>query len=210
MQEEHVPYWQAMIDYMVERDLAECTVLDFGCNQGRFLQLLYEQRRFREGVGVDASEEAIARAREEAGDLPLRFEVGGSVAHYRDAFDLAFSHEVLYLLEDLDQHAGELAKALKPGGVYYASIGAHLENPLWPRWRQVLRDQANIPPRDYSLEEVAAAFKAAGFGVGARRLRVPIFHPYDPETDGLFYPTLKAKLDYFDYDKILFRFVKAG
>ncbi len=208
MQEEHLPYWQAMIKSMPEQDLTRMTILDFGCNQGGFLQLLFNLRPFKAAVGIDAVDSAIEIARKKCAGLPVEFKVDTSVGRFKAHFDLAFSHEVLYLLPDLSFHAREMFTALKTEGIYYASMGAHLENPLWPRWRRYLKHQANIPPQDYSLEDVVEAFISAGFEVEARRFRIEAFHPYNPETDKIYYPSLMAKLDYFDRDKILFRFVK--
>ena len=49
-------------------------------------------------------------------------------------FDMAFSHEVLYLLGDLPAHAAGLLAALKPGGSYFAVVGVHAGSPLMSAW----------------------------------------------------------------------------
>ncbi|MGO9153092.1 hypothetical protein [Mycobacterium sp.] len=47
---------------------------------------------------------------------------------------MAFSHEVLYLLDDLPAHATAISRTLKPGGVYYAVMGVHAASPLTATW----------------------------------------------------------------------------
>ena len=58
----HTPIWRHMIDVSVSDDLRDATVLDYGCNQGGFLRMLYDRHPFRAGVGLD-----IARAAEDVG-----------------------------------------------------------------------------------------------------------------------------------------------
>ena len=43
----HAPIWRRMIDVSVPHDLSASTVLDYGCNQGGFLRLLYDRHPFR-------------------------------------------------------------------------------------------------------------------------------------------------------------------
>jgi len=38
----HAPIWRRMVDVSVPHDLSASTVLDYGCNQGGFLRLLYD------------------------------------------------------------------------------------------------------------------------------------------------------------------------
>lgn len=47
---------------------------------------------------------------------------------YENYFDIAFSHEVIYLIEDIAQHAADMLRVLKPGGVYYAVTGCQFDN----------------------------------------------------------------------------------
>ena len=56
-----------------------------------------------EHYGYDPAAGAIADARRLAGELPLRFEAADTVPAGWEGFEVAFSHEVLYLIRDLDQ-----------------------------------------------------------------------------------------------------------
>src|SRR5207248_6325878 len=100
MQDEHGFIWLAMLE-TIDVDLAGKRVLDAGCNRGGFLRLLADRSGIAEGWGFDPAAGAIADARRLAGERRLTFEAADAVpAGWRD-FDVAFSHEVLYLLDDL-------------------------------------------------------------------------------------------------------------
>ena len=103
MQDEHGFIWKAMLD-TIDTDLAGRRVLDAGCNRGGFLRLLVDAAGIAEGYGYDPASGAITDARRLAGDRPLRFEVADTVPKVWGDFDVAFSHEVLYLVEDLSAH----------------------------------------------------------------------------------------------------------
>jgi SAM-dependent methyltransferase len=89
----------------IDTDLTYRRVLDAGCNRGGFLRLLVDTAGIAEGYGYDPASGAIADARRLARDRPLTFEVADTVPNGWIDFDVAFSHEVLYLLEDLRAHA---------------------------------------------------------------------------------------------------------
>ncbi|MGP0915740.1 class I SAM-dependent methyltransferase [Serratia sp. CY70267] len=82
---------------------------------------------------------------------------------YENHFDIAFSHEVIYLIEDIAQHAADMLRVLKPGGVYYAVTGCHTDNPLWPQWRERVAEQTHTVVQDRALDDYARIFSAAGF-----------------------------------------------
>lgn len=130
MLDEHVPLWQRMIDCMQEKNLSGKAVLDYGCNRGLFFHLLSSQHPFAKGVGVDVSEASIQEAQKLKKDLPLEFGPIALLDQHANSFDLAFSHEVIYLLPDLKAHARQMNSVLKDGGVYYAATGCHIENPI--------------------------------------------------------------------------------
>ena len=67
----HAPIWRRMIDVSVPHDLHDSTILDYGCNQGGFLRMLYDRHPFRGAVGIDIARESVARA-------DLRLQVAGS------------------------------------------------------------------------------------------------------------------------------------
>src|SRR3954451_457238 len=97
----HAPIWRRMADVSVPHDLRALTVLDYGCNQGGFLRLLYDSHSFLSAVGIDIARESVARADLLKGHRPIEYKVADTAASLGRTFDYAFSHEVLYLLPDL-------------------------------------------------------------------------------------------------------------
>jgi SAM-dependent methyltransferase len=124
MQEEHGFLWRALLD-TVDIDLAGRRVLDAGCNRGGFLRLLVDESSIAEGYGYDPASGAIDDARRLAGERPLTFETYVTVPTGWAEFDAAFSHEVLYLLQDLPCHAAAMFAALQPGAPYFSVMGVH-------------------------------------------------------------------------------------
>jgi SAM-dependent methyltransferase len=202
----HGPMWRHFIDLIPECDLSTKTVLDFGCNQGGFLRTLYAMRPFSFGLGVDIAVDSIRRANELKGDMPVDYRMAEDLGQWSGRFDIAFSYEVLYLLPDLTAHAQQIREALREGGVYYAVIGCHTGNPLWPRWRGLIGETTSLPVQDYSLEDFASAFLARGFQVAARKFGYDGFCAVD-EPSG-HYTTVMERLTYADDVKVLFRMAR--
>jgi len=170
MQEKHLPIWRTLIERILEQDLSTATVLDFGCNRGGFLRELYRLRPFAKGIGVDIAENAISLATESVGELPLEFLCNKTCEIPAGPFDLVTSYDVIYLLEDLVEHAREIYDRLATGGVYYATTGVFTENPLFSRWKPYLEKGFGRPIPERSASDTVKALRDAGFQVSVRRL----------------------------------------
>jgi SAM-dependent methyltransferase len=170
MQDEHGFIWRAMLD-TIDVDLAGRLVLDAGCNRGGFLRLLADAHDVAEGFGYDPAAAAIEDARRLSGSRPLHFEVSSSVPDAWGELDVAFSHEVLYLLPELDSHAAAVHRSLRPGGVYFAVIGVHTGSPLMVEWHAANRQELQLPPL-YDIDDVIATFQRAGFDASVARLAI--------------------------------------
>jgi SAM-dependent methyltransferase len=206
MNDDHRHLWQQLISHMAEDDLTKRSVLDYGCNQGGFLRLLFELKPFHRGIGTDIALDSLAIARQGAARLPLEFVSVSELKAMTAAFDVAFSHEVIYLLPDLDAHAALMRRVLKPGGVYYAAIGCHTGNSQWPRWREIISEYSRVTVQDYSLDDCARAFFDEGFYVSARSYA---FHGFVPiKRNNEYFPSVSNSLHYHTVDKTLFRFIK--
>jgi SAM-dependent methyltransferase len=168
MQDEHAFVWRAMLD-TIDVDLAGQRVLDAGCNRGGFLRLIADEHRIAEGFGYDPAAGAVEDARRLAGGRPLRFEASSSVPEGWSGLDVAFSHEVLYLLQDLAGHALGIHRALRPGGLYFAAMGVHAGSPLMAEWHASNRDELRLPPL-YEIDDVLATFERVGFEASTARL----------------------------------------
>ena len=143
----------------------------------------------------------VADARRLAGERPLRFEVAERVPVGWEGFDVAFSHEVLYLLHDLRDHADNVFEALNPGGSYYAVMGVHSGSPVAAEWHRTHSAELALPAL-YKIDDVVDSFAAAGYEVAASRLRIG-FIPAAGHT-----PKLLEWLAYYNETKLLLRFTR--
>lgn len=204
MQDAHLFAWQATLD-TIDTDLTGKRVLDAGCNRGGFLRLLVDQCGIGEGFGYDPASGAIEDARHLAELRPLHFEAATTVPVNWTGFDVAFSYEVLYLLDDLPTHARAVFNALTPGSIYYTVLSVHAGSPLMAKWHADHAEELHLPAL-YDIDDVVADFHAAGFSAAASRLAVgfvpAIGHgPNDHDR-------LLDRLDYYHRDKVLLRFAK--
>lgn len=202
MQDEHAFVWRAMLD-TIDADVAGKRVLDAGCNRGGFLRLLVDRFGIAEGFGYDPASGAIEDAQRLAGTRPLTYEASDRVPAGWEGLDLAFSHEVLYLVKDLSAHARGIHGALAPGGVYYAVMGVHAGSPLMTEFHANNAEELGMPPLR-EIDEVLAAFEVEGFDAAVARLRMT-FVPADGRQHHERGRTLEW-LDYFYDHKLLLRF----
>lgn len=207
MQHEHGFLWKAMVD-TVDVDLTGMRVLDAGCNRGGFLRMLVDAVGIGSGAGYDPAAAAIDDARALAGPRPLVFEVADTVPGEWGDFDVAFSHEVIYLIDDLAAHAADVHRALSPGASYYATLGVHADSALTAAWHASAVDELAMPPIRH-VDEVAQTFAGAGFDVAVARLKLD-FVPVDAHRDDPGRHDLAAWLAYYHEDKYLIRFTRSG
>ena len=204
MQHEHGFIWQAMLD-TIDVDVADRRVLDAGCNQGGFLRLLADRHGIAQGFGYDPATGAIEDARRLAGDRPLRFEAANSVPEAWGGLDVAFSHEVLYLLHDLASHAVAMHRCLRPGGVYFAVMGVHTASPLMVTWHAANREVLQLPPL-YRIDNVIDTFQRAGFEASVARLAIRFVPTTAHDHKGGFLDWLT----YYHDQKLLLRFARSS
>ncbi|WP_400163704.1 class I SAM-dependent methyltransferase [Brevibacillus sp. TJ4] len=206
MEDSHQPFWRKVLAAVVEEDLQASSVLDIGCNQGGFLRFLYGERPFREGVGIDLARQSIEVATSRKGDLPIHYEATGDPEKYPERFDIAFSTSVLYLIEDLQEHAWKVQQALKPGGVYYSTYSDYNGNPSLPQIHKKINAGASLPMQLHTLDEITRAFQENGFDVAIARLQpdrfISLRNP-DP-----WFQRVEERLLYEYEQAYIFRFTK--
>jgi SAM-dependent methyltransferase len=204
MQDAHQFIWRAMLD-TIDVDLAGQRILDAGCNRGGFLRLLADEQGIAEGYGYDPAGGAIADAQRMAGHRPLHFQASTSVPEEWGDLDVAFSHEVLYLLHDLSPHAVAIHRSLRPGGLYFAVMGVHAGSQLMVEWHAAHRQELRLPPV-YDVDDVISTFERAGFEASVARLAirfVPVTgRGHDHQSQSL------GWLDYYHDQKLLLRLAR--
>lgn len=113
-----VPGRLAWFDRHVDWD--DRAVLDLGCAGGFMAEAL--AKRGANVTGIDPAAQAIAAARAHAaeGDLEINYDVGvGEKLPYEDArFDVVICVDVLEHVDDLCEVLSEVARVLKPGGLF--------------------------------------------------------------------------------------------
>jgi len=135
-------------------------VLDVCCGvggPGRFLTL----ELGCEYLGVDASASAVAIARERAGDLPCRFEVGTVPPLPAGSFDVVLLLETMLAFEDRDALVDATAAALRPGGRFAFTLEEG--PPLTSAERAAMPDGDTVWLTP--LDEMAASLERAGLAI---------------------------------------------
>lgn len=96
-------------------------VLDVGCGSGAVMEFL--NARGYETYGIDMSETAVAFCKERG----LHAELGlADTINFPDAtFDMVCSFDMLEHVDDDAKAIAEMARVLKPGGIFIATVPAH-------------------------------------------------------------------------------------
>jgi len=182
-------------------------VLDFGCGDGGFLQLFAYVDKLKKGLGLELDKKSMKKATKHNANSSIQYKTYGYKLK-QNYFDVAFSQEVIYTIEDLNIHAKEIFDSLKQGAYYFATIGSHIENPLWSKRRQMIRDEETYYAYDYSIDEIADIFYKVGFQVGIKRL--PVEYPiiYNPAITKDFSNSLQELVKTSYDNKMIFSFWK--
>jgi ubiquinone/menaquinone biosynthesis C-methylase UbiE len=140
-------------------------VLDLSCGVGWATRLLARAVEGGQGVavGVDVSEEMIARARAASRDVEnLLFAISAAeeIPWRDDYFEKVLSIESFYYYQDQEVVLRELHRVLAPGGELYILINLYQENPYSLRWTKELK----VPVHVRSETEYEAMLRAEGFG----------------------------------------------
>lgn len=119
-----IRFHRHILEYEV--GLRSGNMLDYGCGSGSHLQYFMEQGFTP--YGCDVSETAIERCKALMPAFAEHFHAIPSLPRLRDyfpvTFDLVFSNQVLYFLNDQDMRAviDQLYEMLKPGGIFFATM----------------------------------------------------------------------------------------
>jgi SAM-dependent methyltransferase len=150
-------------------------VLELGCGNG---PLLAAVRRARPGAmlaGIDACAADLALARARAPDAELRADRGDALSFTDASFDVVLSHHAFYLFDPMDACLAEVARVLRPGGLFGCVTWTFSSGDAEPfaSLMRLLGDLAarEVPSfrgwadrRHFDRAALRAALHAAGFG----------------------------------------------
>lgn len=160
-------YFDKLIDWQGK------AVLDLGCAGGFMAEALDD--RHAQVTGIDPAAEAIEAARSHATERTITYDVGvGEALPYEDAqFDAVVCVDVLEHVEDVQKVLAEVARVLKPGGMFlFDTIN---RNPLSRLATitiaedilRLLPKGTHDPDMFIKPDELVARLKAARFSVGS-------------------------------------------
>lgn len=173
MANDHQEPWERTIQLLEVDDIKGKTILDVGCNQGGFLRVLYDQIPFKKGVGIDLARLSLEKADTLKGNRPLTYFHTHRPQDTGHIFDTAISTSVLYLIEDIPQHARDLKSVLKPNGVYYATFADLTHNPSQQYNDDMIHRYGATPSQNHSLKHIVDNFIEEGFEVAVMKEPVP-------------------------------------
>jgi len=147
-----------------ERDILR--ILDAGCGSGDYTFYLAERYPKAKVLGVDISEELVARNRRTAVALELtnvEFRVADLAREeFSEAFDLIVSIDVLEHIPHQENALANLCGALVPGGIVFLHVPTIREHPVpFHNWLQPFREWAE---REHIAQERTASELAAMVG----------------------------------------------
>jgi SAM-dependent methyltransferase len=114
-------------------------ILDFGCGVGQHLE--YFAKNGYTPYGCDVVERSIKQCKAIMPEFSENFHVNESIPnlkdHFNEEFDLIFSNQTLYYLNDKDINnlLSQFDNMLKPGGVFVATMISpknYMNNPILP------------------------------------------------------------------------------
>ena len=148
-------------------------VLDLGCGTGELTRELHETLGARETIGIDSSEEMLAKARSSDG---LRFEHADIETFPSSApFDLIFSNAALHWVRDHRALLGRLVSLLAPDGQIAIQMPANDDHPSHATAAEVAREFGIEPRHDPLLPIDEYARVLHSHGLKRQNVRMQIY-----------------------------------
>jgi len=144
-------------------------ILDLGCGTGHLAKKIQEHGA--EVIGIDASPEMIAQAKENYPDLDFSVANGADFS-FDEPFDAVFTNATLHWIHDADGVIKSVYKALKPGGRFVGEFGGKGNNQLMMAATGTVLKKHGYIKSDFihpwyypSTAEYATRLEAGGFRV---------------------------------------------
>jgi SAM-dependent methyltransferase len=208
LEDSHKEFWDDFIANAIDVDFTNKKILDFGCNQGGLLLRTYSSMPFRKAVGVDLAEQSIAKAKARSNGLPIEFLALDDLQSLDTDFDYAISSAVIYLIEDMHNHAAQIYDRLKPGGVYFAWHADYVSDKRYAATQEAIDHYATIKCAQNSVDDIITSFQSAGFKVFVKRMLPPSYIPVPIREDKRWFSSALAEIDYWYDHRYVFRCVK--
>ena len=174
----------------------EAIILDVGCGSGWAARLLAAQAGKGHVIGIDVSDEMVSVAREQSAAFTnTEFQIASAenLPFPDNDFTHAFSMESLYYYADIAKALSEIARVLKPGGLFVTVVDLYEENAPTHQWIETLK----VPVQLLSIPSYRSLLSQAGFtNIDDSRLFDPRPVP-DDYTSGSF----KSREDFIEYRK---------
>lgn len=197
MEEEHGEFWDSVLDQVIDTDLNGKAVLDFGCNRGGLLRLIADRFSIEKGTGIDIAAQSVEVANQNKGDRPISYEAKTAL-DFNQEFDVAISTAVIYLIQDMADHARQVYDALKPGGIYYVTHPDYTQSKGGAVLIEEINKFASVKAATNTLDDITKAFEGAGFKVSIKRM----------EPSGYFSVSSKSTWFRSVYDKLEHEYVE--
>lgn len=145
-------------------DINPSKILELGCGGGRNAGELAKKYPSSKVTAIDYSEVSVAKATEynkdsiRAGKISVK---QGDVSNLRlpvDTYDLATAFETIYFWPGLENCFSEVAKVLKPGGVFMIVNESDGTDETSLKYEKIIEGM-----KCYTIEQIESALKVAGF-----------------------------------------------
>ena len=161
MKVNHTPSVNYMLD-LIPRNILESkfSFLDIGCGNGWVVKKMSSFNNCVRAVGLDGAEKMIKKAilKDEKSEY-LVLDIN-EIKHYHESFDIVFSMEVFYYLNNPHTTLNYIFNnLLNKDGVFMMGVDHYLENQQSLSWPKDL----NVHMHTYSISEWEGCMKAAGF-----------------------------------------------
>ena len=149
--------------------IAGLDVVDLGCGTGRWLEI-FAQKSPRSLIGIDCSEEMLARASEKMGTrAQLISEDCEKPTLSSDSADLVLCSFLASYISDLDRFAKEIRRIARPqADVFLTDVHPLTQSTLgWRRGFRLDDTHVDVATLTWSLAQVLLAFEHAGMRLAA-------------------------------------------
>ncbi|MCR4793003.1 MAG: methyltransferase domain-containing protein [Lachnospiraceae bacterium] len=146
------------------KTIAPEKIVELGCGGGRNAGALLEKYPFSKVTAVDYSEVSVGKATEynkemiKAGRCIVKQGDVSSLTLPEEEYDLATAFETIYFWPGLEKCFAQVAKVLKPGGVFMIVNESDGTDEASLKFEKMIEGM-----KCHTVEEIEAALKSAGF-----------------------------------------------